>query len=203
MAIKAFLEGVSIVHSPNHGDFPVPVVRTGLINDHRVKQLYGKTAWSVGCKGTQYTLELGFYHKFPRSDTKENNPVSMGISISNGAWEEILKSPTSIGTPRDLGVSGDKLFRPDSEGDGVIGFLKLINKILALWDRTADSTSIVKHTPPLDTPSQCNLPVPILSQRINSTDLLSGRCVTPAPPSSECPAGVSDSQPGEDLIVFD
>lgn len=213
--IKSFVEGVTVVYSKERGDFPTPIIRTGLSKEHRVKQLFGKTAWTVGCKGTRYMLELSLYHKFSKSRLAEEpqDQALMGVSILNSDWEEALKSPAIAGGVRDPGGNWGRLFRPNTgsgaHGDGIDPFLELVGRILNLWDRAngdvarvAAPRPAVGNASPTVPPSHPEPPTTMKKQQSSPVDLLSGQSTTESHRSYHL-AAVSGSQAEVDLLIFD
>ena len=213
--IKSFLEGVTVVHSKEHGGFPTPIIRSGLSKEYRVKQLFGKTAWTVGCKGTRYMLELSLYHKFskPRLAEEPLDQALMGVSILNSNWEEALRSPAIAGGLRDLGANWDRLFRPSTgrgaQGDGIDIFLGLVDRVLNLWDRAkGDAVRAAALRPAAENASYTvpssypEPPTTLKKQQSSPVDLLSGQNTTESHDSDHL-AAVSDNQAEVDLLMFD
>lgn len=209
--IKSFLDSITVVYPKEKDGFPTPIMRVGLCTEYRVKELYGKTAWTVGCKGSRYMLELSLCEKLPKPHlADQQDQAQVGLTILNSTWEEALKTPAIKGGPRDLGTNWDRLFNPSNttrgtHGDGIDVFLKLVGHVLTLWDRAhveasqlMSSRRVTESELPVASPSR-----PELSQQSGPVDLLSGEDAAYGHNKSNSLFVVSDNQSEEDLIIFD
>ncbi|KJR82612.1 uncharacterized protein SPSK_03161 [Sporothrix schenckii 1099-18] len=209
--IKAFLESVTVVDHKEQDGFPMPVFRPGLSKENRVKQLIGKTAWTVGYKGTRYMLELCLYHKISTSHMGEapNDQGQVGMSILNSGWEETLKSPATEGGPRDLGANWDRIFRPrngrGTPESGIESFLKLVDRVLVLWHRAnGDATRSVASQPITESAEyavRTSQPDPL--PKSSSVDLVTGHNISGNRISSHLFAVSNNQEEEVDLLIFD
>ncbi|EPE04700.1 hypothetical protein F503_06249 [Ophiostoma piceae UAMH 11346] len=166
--VKDMMESISVTYPKLDEDFPIPAIPAPMFTTHRIKQVYGKTSWTVGCRGSRYLLELCRFHKFPRAGRVEGCNVSTGITISNASWEDALKAPVASGVCRDLDASWSQVFPPRRKRDGVTDLIKNMQSILLSCDA-------VLGTPPVGTTdnlSETNNATPAPASKVQSTAVL-------------------------------
>lgn len=141
--VADMMENISVTYPKCDDDFPVPDIPVEMFKMHRIKRVYGKTSWTVGCRGSRYLLELCRFHRFPRMGRSESYSVSTGISISSASWTDAFKAPPARGKCRDLDASWSQVFRPRRNRDGITDFLNFMQSMLILWGEVFASAAAV------------------------------------------------------------